>query len=203
MNFLAHAWLAGDAPADRLGGLMGDFVKGPLPGVLPPEIAAGVRLHRRIDVFADAHPAFLRSRARVSPARRRVAGVMVDMFYDHFLARHWGTFHPEPLEVFSARLYQLMADHEALLPPRLALILPRMRADDWLSAYRSSGAIAAALDRMSTRLRRANPLPGSGEELIEHYAGFEADFFVFMSDARHFAEAHRARPAPAAPTGSG
>ena len=77
MNFLAHAWLAGDAPADRLGGLMGDFVKGPLPAGLPPDVAEGVRLHRQIDVFAETHPAFRRSRARVSPERRRVAGLAV------------------------------------------------------------------------------------------------------------------------------
>lgn len=196
MNFLAHVWLAGDAPADRLGGLIGDFVKGPLPAGLPAALAAGVQLHRSIDVFADMHPAFLRSRARVSAPRRRVAGVMVDMFYDHLLARHWVAFHPDPLEAFTARQYRLMAEHRALLPPRLVSILPRMCADDWLSAYRSTDVVAAALERMATRLRRTNPLPGSGAELLEHYAGFEADFFAFITDARNFAETYRAERPP-------
>jgi len=192
MNFLAHAWLAGDAPADRLGGLLGDFVKGPLPAGLPPDVAAGVRLHRRIDLYADAHPAFQRSRARVSPLRRRFGGVMVDMFYDHFLARHWAHFHPAPLEDFTAEMYTLMAAHAPLLPPRLAAVLPRMRDTDWLASYRSPDAIAIALDRMALRLRRANPLPGAGEELGAAYAGFEADFFDFIGDAERFTAAHRA-----------
>lgn len=192
MNFLAHAYLAGDAPADRLGGLIGDFVKGPLPAGLPPDIAAGVRLHRQIDVFADAHPAFLRSRARVSPQRRRVAGVMVDMFYDHFLALHWHRFDAEPLEAFTSAMYRLMAEHDALLPSRLAEILPRMRESDWLGSYRSAETTALALDRMALRLRRANPLTGSGAELRADYAGFEADFFEFIVAAQAFAVQHRA-----------
>ena len=196
MNFLAHAWLAGDAPADRLGGLMGDFVKGALPAGLPPDVAEGVRLHRQIDVFADTHPAFLRSRARISPARRRVAGVMVDMFYDHFLARHWARFHAEPLERFSVAMYALMDANGALLPPRLAAILPRMRESDWLGSYRSADVIAMALDRMAQRLRRANPLTGSGTELLADYAGFEADFFEFIAAAEAFAANCRAQRGP-------
>ena len=106
MNYLAHALLAGDHPADRIGGVIGDFVKGPLdplPAGLGPGLAAGVMLHRRIDSFADTHPAFLRSRGRVSAARRRVAGVMVDMFYDHFLARHWAHFSDQALGDFTDR----------------------------------------------------------------------------------------------------
>lgn len=204
MNFLAHAFLAGDSPADRLGGLIGDFVKGPLPAGLPPEIAAGVRLHRQIDVFADTHPAFLRSRARVSPQRRRVAGVMVDMFYDHFLALHWDRFDAEPLESFTAAMYRLLAEHDALLPSRLAEILPRMRESDWLGSYRSAETTAMALDRMALRLRRANPLTGSGAELRADYAGFEADFFEFIAAAQAFAAQHRAlRDAGAEPWISG
>ena len=166
MNFLAHAFLAGPGPADRLGALLGDFVKGALPGALPPDVASGVELHRRIDSFADAHPAFRRSRARVSPARRRYSGIMVDLFYDHFLASHWKSFSDEPLEDFAAGVYTLMAAHEALLPPRLGRILPLMRSQDWLAGYRAPEAVAAALDRMAVhRLTRPNRLAGSGAEL--------------------------------------
>lgn len=193
MNFLAHAWLAGPDEALRLGGLLGDFVKGPLPGTLPEAVARGVRLHRAIDSFADAHPAFQASRLRVSPARRRVAGVMVDMFYDHFLARYWLEYHPaEPLPAFTARQYRLLAGMGAELPPRLARILPAMQADDWLASYQDEAVIVRALDRMATRLTRANPLPGAGAELLTNYAGFEADFRRFIADARSFAANWRA-----------
>ena len=188
VNFLAHAWLAGPHPADRLGGLMGDFIKGPLPGALAPAVASGVRLHRRIDVLADSHPAFLRSRARVSTARLRVAGVMVDMFYDHFLARDWAEFHPEPLADFTAAQYRLLEEAPGL-PERLQKILPSMRDDDWLASYRDVETVAYALERMAGRLRPGNPLAGGGAELLMHYAEFEADCREFLPDARAFAQA--------------
>lgn len=193
MNFLAHAFLAGDSPADQLGGLAGDFVKGVLPAGLPDDVAAGVRLHRQIDAFAETHPAFVRSRSRVSPGRRRVAGVMVDLFYDHFLARHWGRFHEQPLDEFTAHMYRLMEAHADVLPPRLLDLLPAMRASDWFGSYRSRAATSHALDRISLRLRRENPLAGSGAELDTDYAGFEADFFEFVRDARRYAASCRAQ----------
>lgn len=189
MNFLAHAVLAGPDPADRLGAMLGDFVKGPLPAGLPPAVAAGVALHRRIDSFADTHPAFRRSRTRVSPQRRRYAGIMVDLFYDHFLALHWADCSGEPLPEFTAEVYALMWSHAELLPPRLAQILPVMQAQDWMSAYRSMEAVGLALDRMAERrLTRPNTLAGAAVELEARYRDFERDFLAFFPDAQAFAE---------------
>ena len=97
MNFLAHALLAGNDPALIVGGVVGDWIKGPLPGPLPPDLARGVALHRAIDSHAETHPAFQRSRNRVAPDRRRYAGILVDIFYDHLLARDWASLQPMPL----------------------------------------------------------------------------------------------------------
>ena len=194
MNFLAHALLAGPDPADRLGAMLGDFVKGPLPAGLPAPVASGVELHRRIDSFADTHPAFHRSRTRVSPQRRRYAGIMIDMFYDHFLALHWESFSGEPLEDFAAGIYALMSDNSSLIPPRLGHMLPPMREQDWMSSYRSSAAIASALDRMAeNRLTRPNGLAGSAAELESRYREFEQDFLAFFPDATNFAADFRDR----------
>lgn len=192
MNFLAHAWLAGDSPADRLGGLMGDFVKGPLPAGLPPDIADGVRLHRAIDSFADAEPAFRSACARVPVERRRAAGILVDMFFDHFLARRWAEFSDQPLPHFTAESYRLMRAHHPLLPLRLQRILPWMTEDDWLASYAEVDSVAYALDRMSQRLSRPGLLAGAGSVLRAQYAALESDFLAFLPAARLFAEQHRA-----------
>ncbi len=192
MNFLAHLYLAGSVDANRLGGLMGDFVKGPLPGALSADLAFGVMLHRRIDSFADGHPAFRRSRARVSAERRRYGGILVDMFYDHFLARHWPQLHPQRLAEYTAEAYQLLRAHEALLPPAMVPVARAMAAGDWLSSYADPAAIALALDRMGEcRLRAPNPLAGSVAELEADYTGFEADFLVFLPAALVFCETIR------------
>ncbi|THF62698.1 acyl carrier protein phosphodiesterase [Pseudothauera rhizosphaerae] len=208
MNYLAHAFLAGPLPADRVGGVIGDFVKGPLDP-LPPgmgaALAAGVVLHRRIDSYADTHPAFRRSRARVSAERRRVGGIMVDLFYDHFLARHWERFGAalgleRSLTAFTTRTYRLIATHPEPLPPAFLPVFERMAAHDWLASYRDIDNVALALDRMAAyRLRRPNPLAGSAGELVRDYAGFEADCLEFLPDALAFTESVRRSRAPQTP----
>lgn len=196
MNYLAHALLAGPQPTDRVGGVIGDFVKGPLPPGppwLPSALCEGVVLHRRIDSFADTDPAFRRSRARMSTERRRVSGVLVDMFYDHFLALHWPQFHPQALPDFTAQTYREIHAHLAAPPVDMAAVLERMATHDWLGSYRDADNVALAIDRMSRhRMRSPNPLLGAGEELQRHYAGLEADFLDFLPRAMRFAAHMRA-----------
>ena len=193
MNFLAHGLLAGDASADRAGGLMGDFIKGLLPGKLPADLAAGVELHRAIDSFADRHPAFMASRARISPMRRRVGGILVDLFYDHLLARDWATFSPSPLEEYTRALYGSLAPYHASLPEEARAIADRMRTQDWLSSYRDVAAVGQAIDRMAVhRMRRPNPLAGGIEEFLARGDEFAAEFAVFLPDALAFAADWRA-----------
>ncbi len=194
MNFLAHALLAGEAESDRIGGLMGDFVKGLLPAGLPADLASGVALHRAIDSFADRHSAFVASRARISPLRRRVSGVLVDLFYDHLLARDWGNYGPGTLEDYAAQLYASLDELSAFLPEKAREVGDRMCTQDWLSSYRHVEAVGDAIDRMAVyRLRRANTLAGGIEEFLADSAGFEADFRVFLPDAMAFARGWRAR----------
>lgn len=210
MNFLAHTLLAGADEADRIGGLLGDFIKGPLPAGLPPALASGVALHRAIDGYADRHPAFLASRARVSSRRRRVAGVLVDLFYDHLLARDWpgepasrtepsgtatetGDARP-PLAVYTAAIYAALPAYLHALPAPARAVAERMCREDWLTHYRNPAAVARAIDQMSIhRLKRANPLAGGFEEFLADPDGFAADFRAFLPDALAFAAQWRER----------
>jgi len=192
MNFLAHAFLARHEAALRVGGLAGDFVKGLLPAGLPPDLARGVALHRAIDGFADRHPAFQASRRRVGTARRRYAGVLVDMFYDHLLARTWSEHHEEPLGHFCADTYRLATARLDELPEGFARVLPSMRAGDWLSSYREAAAVADALSRMSRhRIRRENPLGDGFQDFVADEGGFAADFRDFLPAANDFVRAWR------------
>ena len=133
------------------------------------------------------------SRYRVSAARRRFAGILVDMFYDHFLARHWDEYNDMPLERFTARVYSALREHHALLPERLQDIAPRMAATDWLVSYRHVEAVGLALDRMGQRLKRGNALLRSAEELLAHYDAFDADFRAFFPDVVRFVRSRRQR----------
>ena len=191
MNYLAHLYLSEPTEQAWLGSLLGDFVKGPLDDRYAADITRAIVLHRKIDSYTDAHPLVLASRARISAARRRYAGIMVDMFYDHFLAKYWREFHDEPIGVFTARVYGILRSRHDLLPPRLQFMAPRMAQSDWLCSYANVASIHAALDRIGHRLKRRNRLPGSADELVQHYNALEADFRAFMPQVRQFArQAH-------------
>ena len=186
MNFLAHSLLAGDKPALIVGGVVGDWIKGTLPGALPDDLAKGVALHRAIDCFAESHPAFNRSRARVSPARRRYAGVLVDIFYDHLLAQNWAAIHGQPLHEYCESVYVLIRDRLHDLPVSSHAGLALMAKEDWLTSYAKIEGIADVLARMSRRARQPNPLMYGEQEFLADVNGFAGDFYVWLDDTREF-----------------
>ena len=133
MNYLAHLRLAPPGPLSLLGNLMGDFMRGVQLSELPQAVRAGVAQHRAVDAFTDQHPVFRSSRARVDESLRRFGGVLVDVFYDHFLARHWGEFGDgRELRAFVDECYEVLRSHTELLPERLAYAAPHMAREDWL-----------------------------------------------------------------------
>ncbi len=186
MNFLAHALLAGDDPALIVGGVVGDWIKGPLPAGLPEDLARGVALHRAIDSHAESHPAFRQSRARVSAQRRRYAGVLVDVFYDHLLARDWALAHHQALATFCANVYRAIEERMGELPIESHPALRLMAREDWLSSYAELEGIAAILARMSRRARQPNPLLRGEQEFLADAEGFGRDFTSWLDETRQF-----------------
>jgi acyl carrier protein phosphodiesterase len=189
MNYLAHFYLAGTAPEAVLGSIMGDFVKGSLDGRFSDGVRRAIALHRRIDSYTDGHAQVRVSRSRMSPARRRFAGIMVDIFYDHFLATHWAAYSSVPLADFAREIYAILQRPQVELPPSALRTASRMVEQDWLTAYRELRMVDAVLNRMSRRLRRENPLLGSAEELVRNYRELESDFRRFFPELVEFVSA--------------
>ena len=182
MNHLAHARLAAEPPLLLAGNLAGDFVKGRLDRLPPTPLLAGIRMHRRIDSFTDRHPVWRRSRLRVAP--RRVSGIIVDVAYDHFLAKHFDAFSDVSLEIFAARAYRILLDHRPLLPPRLRDLVPRIVAEDWFVSYRWLEGVERTFGRLA---RRVADLAGATEEIRARYRPLEADFLEFYPQLAAFA----------------
>jgi acyl carrier protein phosphodiesterase len=188
VNYLAHLFVAGDHPGDLVGHMLADFVTLGEIAAYPPEIRAGIAMHQRVDAFSDDHPAFAASRRRFQPPYRRYGGILVDLVYDHFLARHWDEYSPElGLPEFTQRVYGILRQHHAILPDRLQKLLPHMIGDDWLGSYRELENIGRALRGISHRLRRENPLPTALKVLEENYNGLDRDFRVFFPELVAFA----------------
>lgn len=192
MNYLAHAFLSRHSPEAILGAVYGDFVKGSVTTEFTAGIRDGIVLHRAIDRYTDSHPIPAASCALVSTPRRRFAPILIDVFYDHFLARHWRDYCEQPLAEFAQEVYAvLLAQHEQL-PAPLQLVAPRMAANNWLCAYAEVSGIDAAVNGIARRLERyprAAVVRGSVEELERHYGALEQHFGEFFPQLiRHVAD---------------
>ncbi len=188
MNYLAHLYLAGADPQARIGNLMGDFVKGPVPDELPDRVRLGILLHRKIDSYTDAHPLFLRSKRRLSPSFRRYGGILIDLFYDHLLALHWERYHPKSLESYCADIHGLIEQALPRLPPRMQHSMRYLLATDLLCAYRDIDGITRALYGLERRLKRPSNLSAARIELETHYAGLIDDFSEFFPELIAYTE---------------
>lgn len=185
MNFLFHLHLSGDDPDLLTGNFMGDFVKGRIGDGYPPGVAAGITLHRRIDSFAQQNLFFRRSYGRIASQYGLWRGVLVDLFYDHFLSVSWDEWTDEPLTAYLDRAREMVEGQRKWLPERLQNMLPVI-FDDLLPSYCDVDGIGVALERMSRRVKRDNPLAGGERELTRNYAGLCEDFHGFMPAVREF-----------------
>ncbi len=191
MNYLAHVFLAADSPESLVGAMLGDFVKGAAKNNYPPIIQRNIELHRSIDSFTDAHPIVRAAKPFITPARRRFAGILLDIFYDHYLAKHWTDFSAVPLDSFTANVYRALRAHQEHLPDKLQRMLPFMQAEDWLGSYARVEWIEVTLQRMARRLRHSDPLASGIIELQHNYTRFEQDFRLFFPALRRFANTQK------------
>ena len=185
MNYLAHAWLARHSDDAILGAILGDFVFGQ-SGLRewPVAVRTEIVRHRRIDQYTDAHPAVVGARALFDAAGlRRYAGIVLDVYFDHCLARDWLRWNEAPLGAFTARVYRVLHERRDVLPPRLRALAPRMAAHDWLGSYADRARVDHAVRGIATRLsRNGERLVACLEVLREREAGVGAAFEAFFPD---------------------
>jgi len=186
VNYLAHLFFSDPAEEALLGSLMGDFVKGNPAGRFSAAVSDAILLHRKIDSFSDAHAIPCRSRKRISPERRRFAGIIIDVCYDHFLIRHWRHLSPVDPKPFIDRVYSVLDRNRAWLPERLRRVLPRLITEDWLGSYRHLERVGEALDRIAARLSNGGPLIGAVAEIEANYRALESDFLEFFPELAAF-----------------
>jgi len=195
MNYLAHLLLSADRDEVLVGNVLGDLIKGSPASIAArfgPGIAAGAAHHQRIDRFTDGHEHCRVSIERLTRARRRLAGIVVDVFYDHFLARDWDRYGDSSLEDAVSHGYERLGAHVHRFAPRAQGLVHRMIGDDWLTSYRDRDGVAEALRRLSRRLSRGIDLTTAMTDLMEHEAVLRGDFAAFMPELiRHVCREYR------------
>ena len=188
MNYLVHFLLAGDDDELRLGNLLGDFVKGRVERFeyhgLTERLRTGIQMHRAIDAFSDRHPAVRHSKALLVPGYGRLSGVIVDVFYDHVLARRWADHHPRPLPEYTQEVYRTLRGNLHRMPSAVHPLITAMSRGDWLRGYASQRGIERALQGMARRRPVAAGIGTAGRLLSDHFESFSADFDEFLPDLR-------------------
>lgn len=197
MNHLAHAVLAGPDPDDLLGAFLGDHVKGIAAlEAMPAGMARGVRLHRKIDAWSDAHPAVVELRARTGPQWRRYSGVILDVLFDAMLVRNWRRYHATPLAQFGEEIDALLIARRADLPARLVRFSFWARAVGLWTRYDERAMLDDIFSRLARRHGRPEPLARGTQLLDERETEIERTFNALFPElqarTRAFLAAERA-----------
>ena len=186
MNFLAHIYLSGDNELITIGNLVGDGVRGNKYKLYPTEIQIGIQLHRHIDTFTDAHPIFRQCTKRLHKGYGHYSGVIVDIFFDHFLAKNWTTYSDVPLAEYIDAFYKSLSKNIEILPLRFKRITPAMIEGNWLLSYATIEGIQTVLNGMNHRTEGRSKMDEATKELREYYDAFETDFTSFFEELMTF-----------------
>jgi acyl carrier protein phosphodiesterase len=187
MNFLAHIYLSGDNDLIKIGNFMADGIRGKQFKDYPVDVQKGIILHRAIDTFTDAHPVFRRSTKKLHSRYHHYAGVIVDVFYDHFLAKNWTTYSNENLSDYITAFYKSLSENTPILSEKTVKLMPYMIDQNWLLSYQTIEGINNILTQMDGRTKNKSKMRFATEELSELYIDFEEDFTDFFEDLRAYA----------------
>ncbi|MBV1920776.1 MAG: DUF479 domain-containing protein [Pseudomonadales bacterium] len=187
MNYLAHLYLAKITQTSQIGNFLGDFVRGRIENIeLPKPYILGIQLHRKIDIFTDTHPTVFNSRNRISKQRRRYAGIIIDMAYDHFLAKNWLDYSNVFLGVFVQQFYDDLQNNIENLPENSQKIVPYIVEGNWLENYQHIKGVSYGINgisqRMFRRFNRENNLWGASEEITLNFDELYNDFTSFFPE---------------------
>jgi acyl carrier protein phosphodiesterase len=197
MNYLAHFHLSGKNNDLILGNLIADTLKGPLQSknfeTIRPEIVRGIKLHRAIDYFTDSHHTVKESIKIIQPKYHKYSGILVDMYYDHFLARNWNKFHDQPIELYANNVYKMFQNHIDDIPETVHKMLESMVSRDWLSNYRFKETMEWAFKGLARRAKFNSSMELGLEDLMLHYGPLQEHFLAFYPEIQAYCKAYLAQ----------
>ncbi len=188
MNFLAHIFLSFEDDEITIGNFIADSIRGNKFKHLPERVQTGIMLHRQIDTFTDAHPTVRQSTKRLHENYGHYSGIIVDIFYDHYLAKNWKTYSDTPLDVFVDNFYDLLEDNYEILPIGVQRMMPYMISDNWIFNYSKMDGIARVLNGMNRRTKNKSKMNFAILDLEKHYNAFEKEFTSFFEELTAFSK---------------
>ncbi|GAL75770.1 acyl carrier protein phosphodiesterase [Nonlabens ulvanivorans] len=182
MNYLAHIYLSGNDTELRIGNFIADSVRGKDFTMFPERVAQGIILHRHIDTFTDSHPIVKLSKDLIRSEYGHWSSVIVDLYYDHFLAANWADFHKEPLDIYVEQFYSDLKENYNILPEKVQKFLPYMVDQNWISNYATVDGISRIFHQMNHRTKNRSKMNFAPIELVKYYNEMERHFREFFED---------------------
>lgn len=182
MNFLAHLYLSGKQPETICGNFIGDGVKGNISERYDPDVQKGIALHRFIDHYTDNHPITHEARKIIRPVFRKYAGVVLDVYFDHYLGINWNNYHPENLESFVNRMEKLLESFESEMPQKSRRFFAYMRSSRCLINYRDMDSLSMVFHGMASRTPFQSNMEHAIPVLRSNYDELEEAFQAFFPE---------------------
>lgn len=182
MNYLAHAFLSGLDDEILIGNFIGDYVKGRNFKHFSPGIQQGIKVHRRIDSFTDQHKIVSQSKQYLISKYKKYAGIVIDIFYDHFLIKNWDKYCPISLDDFKSNLFEVLQRNHAAMPERVQFFIPSFIKNDWIETYSSQEGIIEVLYRLSMRTTLPDESEFAREILHKYYIQLDSEFLTFFPE---------------------
>ena len=188
MNFLAHLYLSKNNPNIMIGNFIADHIKGNNYEGFSKEIQQGIFLHRAIDTYTDAHALVRKSKRRLHKRYGHYGGVIIDIFYDYFLAKNWAKYSEIPFDVFTDAVNKMFSEVSGDLPTKSQEFIQYMIAYNLLFNYQFEDGIEKVLNGMNQRTKGKSKMNLAIEDLKELNKEFEEDFMLFFEDLRNFSD---------------
>ena len=192
MNYLAHVYLSGSNDLIKVGNFMADSVKGNQYLNYKKDLQIGILLHRHIDSYTDAHPIYRQSKHRLHEKYGHYSGVIMDILYDHFLAKNWEKYSSISLPDFARDFYQILENNIDLLPEKTTKIVPYLVTQNWFESYSSVTGIEKILLQMDYKTQHRVAMHEAVVELKNYYQEFENEFTLFFEELMLSCEVKRA-----------
>ncbi|GAK94125.1 acyl carrier protein phosphodiesterase [Nonlabens ulvanivorans] len=191
MNYLAHIYLSGNDTELRIGNFIADSVRGKDFSMFPERVAQGIILHRHIDTFTDSHPVVKLSKKLIRSEYGHWSSVIVDIYYDHFLAANWSDFNDQPLDIYVQQFYSDLKENYDILPKKVQKFLPYMIEQNWINSYATVDGISRIFHQMNHRTRNRSKMNFAPIELVKYYNEMERHFREFFEDLEFHVKMHR------------
>jgi acyl carrier protein phosphodiesterase len=189
MNYLAHLFLSQKSSQYLVGSLLGDFIKKTEIYQFNNDIRFGMELHQKIDIYTDSHALVQLSKRLIKTERRRFSGILIDVFFDHFLAINWKLYSKIDLRNFADFVYSILLKNKETLPEDINSQFKKMIDLDILYSYQEIDGVYSALERISSRITRKNNLKDGIQDLNQNYQQIQENFLVFFPDLISFVHA--------------